>query len=147
MYCSGCDQYLELSAFGKDRTNVTGFRSRCNQCRNHQRRENRKKNRQKFLEYENRPKAKLQTRNNTLKRKYKITVEDFDRMLAEQNNVCKLCGQQEKHKSKRNLTVDHCHITGKVRGLLCHRCNCTIGLARENVTVLKKMINYLEVKV
>ena len=42
------------------------------------------------------------------------------------------------------MSVDHCHDTMKVRGLLCHRCNCGIGLLNEDITVLEKAINYLK---
>ena len=48
----------------------------------------------------------------------------------------------EHHKSK--LVVDHCHATGKVRGLLCHNCNRALGLLKDKISVLKNAIQYLE---
>lgn len=46
--------------------------------------------------------------------------------------------------SKRSFCVDHNHNTGTVRGLLCHNCNSSLGLLKENVSILEKMIKYIE---
>ncbi len=75
--------------------------------------------------------------------KYGITLDDYNTMLREQNCCCAICG---KHKLlfKIRMFIDHCHITGKVRGLLCRNCNMGIGLLKENVESLKKAIKYLE---
>lgn len=58
--------------------------------------------------------------------------------------LCKRCkiskSLEEFHKK---LSVDHCHKTGKVRGLLCSNCNTAIGLLKEDINVLKNAINYL----
>jgi len=59
------------------------------------------------------------------KRKYGITVEQYNQMLLAQNNTCKIC--KNTCKSGKNLAVDHCHTTGKVRGLLCATCNVNLG--------------------
>lgn len=53
-----------------------------------------------------------------------VTVEDYDRMLADQGGVCAICGNPPK---VRRLDTDHDHRTGRVRGLLCHRCNRTLA--------------------
>jgi len=76
-------------------------------------------------------------RNAALKRRYGITQDDFDAMLAEQGNLCLICA------SKSELVVDHCHQTGKVRGLLCVLCNGLLGQARDDVKILGKAIRYL----
>ena len=57
--------------------------------------------------------------------KYQLTVERYDMMLSVQHGVCALCGGRDK---KRMLAVDHCHVTGKIRGLLCWRCNSMLGV-------------------
>ncbi len=69
---------------------------------------------------------------NHLRRRYGITVEDFEHMLALQGGVCAICKCPEKVEYKRTLSVDHDHITGKVRGLLCHRCNTALGKLEDN---------------
>ena len=78
------------------------------------------------------------------KRKYKqynITLADYDRMFEEQDGNCKICGLMEINK---RLAVDHDHKTGKVRGLLCTRCNVTLGRIEENQETLWNMIEYLK---
>ena len=78
---------------------------------------------------------------------YNITLEEYNRMLEEQNNVCKICLQPEQmlHKGKaKRLCVDHDHNTSKVRGLLCQRCNTTLGRYEDNPELMKNLISYLE---
>jgi len=86
-------------------------------------------------------------REQALKRMYGITQQDYDVMLAEQNNQCAICGTTEpggRHTSNY-FVVDHCHTTGKVRKLLCHHCNTALGLVGDNIDTLHKMIAYLNV--
>jgi len=74
-----------------------------------------------------------------LKRKYGITKEEYTRLLEKQNGTCAIChGTQHVR-----LDVDHCHSTGRVRGLLCRRCNLMIGHGRNDLNILKKAIQYL----
>lgn len=83
-----------------------------------------------------------------LKRKYGVTPEAYAKMLKAQGGVCAICEKEEtkidhKTHAPRMLAVDHCRETKKVRGLLCSRCNMTIGAAEHSVQLLKKMIGYL----
>jgi len=89
--------------------------------------------------------------NTHLKRKYGISYEDYFSMYKLQNNSCKICGKSElrrNHKGKREqllpLFVDHCHKTGKVRGLLCSKCNSGIGMFEDNIDNLISAISYLK---
>lgn len=77
-----------------------------------------------------------------LKETYNITVEDYNNMLDKQENKC-FCCERHIDDLKKNLHVDHCHKTGKVRGLLCYNCNSALGSVRDSVEILKKMIIYL----
>ena len=84
-------------------------------------------------------------RNAELQRRYGITQQDYEVMIAEQNNQCAICNATEpggRH-NRGYFVVDHCHTTGKVRKLLCHNCNTALGLVGDNVDTLHKMINYL----
>lgn len=72
---------------------------------------------------------------------YGITLEKFNKMMLEQNNCCAICKKAYKEKS---LCVDHCHVTGKVRGLLCNKCNKALGLLNDNCELLKTAASYLE---
>jgi len=68
--------------------------------------------------------------------------QEYQKKLAEQNGVCAICG--ERPKKTRRLAFDHDHKTGKMRGLLCGRCNMVLGSINEDTEILKKMIAYLE---
>lgn len=89
----------------------------------------------------NKDKVAKKARRRSLK-KYDITEDIYKIMLIEQNHVCKIC--KKDNKNKKNLSVDHCHKTGKVRSLLCNKCNTILGLANDNLDVLKNAIKYIK---
>lgn len=72
---------------------------------------------------------------------YGITIAEYDNLFTLQNGVCAVCG---KDNGKRRLCIDHDHKTGKIRGLLCHACNTTLGHSRDDVSILGKLIGYLK---
>jgi hypothetical protein len=81
-----------------------------------------------------------------LKSKYGITGQDYHDMAAAQNHVCAVCNRPETityANKTRRLAVDHDHRTGKVRGLLCAKCNVMLGYARENSDYLASAMMYL----
>jgi len=73
--------------------------------------------------------------------KYGITPEQFFAMVKEQDNRCKICKREA---GKRRLHIDHCHTTGKIRGLLCSPCNTSLGGFRDDPELLRAAIQYLE---
>ena len=73
----------------------------------------------------------------------KMTYEEFKQLLKKQKNRCAICGKIE---TKRRISVDHDHKTGKVRGLLCQLCNTSLGGFQDNPKLLKKAIKYLNQK-
>lgn len=82
------------------------------------------------------------------KKTYGITRDEYVKMLAEQKEVCAICHQPEKlvHKRTgrvRQLSVDHCHKTGNVRGLLCGHCNNGLGTFKDSIERLESAIAYL----
>lgn len=96
-----------------------------------------------------RAKNPRKARSNDLKKTYGITVDDFERMLEEQDGVCAICEQPEKTLNRftqapRNLAVDHCHVSGAVRGLLCTNCNTLVGASKDRIDILLKAVQYLE---
>lgn len=96
----------------------------------------------------NATKVKDQDRNSKLKSAYGITITDFNEMLVKQQGCCAICKckpeqQNNTDKRRQNLSIDHCHTTGKVRGLLCTGCNLALGYVKDNPNTLKEMINYL----
>lgn len=70
--------------------------------------------------------------------RYGLTVEEGQALIEKANGSCMICGKP--HKS---LNVDHCHETGKVRGMLCSNCNTGIGLFKDNTGLLQAAIDYL----
>lgn len=78
-----------------------------------------------------------------LKNRYGITPDTYYKMLTDQNNRCACCGKHENDEHHR-LAVDHNHITGSVRALLCSNCNRAIGFVQEDISILQNMIQYLE---
>jgi hypothetical protein len=82
-----------------------------------------------------------------LKYQYGIDSRQYEEMLESQNYVCKICLRPERSKQNnktKKLVVDHDHITGKVRGLLCGNCNAGIGMFEDNTSILRNAIKYLE---
>lgn len=74
--------------------------------------------------------------------RYNITVDEWDDLLKSQNNRCAVCKTDDPKFS--NWHTDHCHITGKVRGLLCHPCNVGLGMFKDNIEIMETAIEYLE---
>src|SRR3954466_4285698 len=77
-----------------------------------------------------------------LKRYYKISLDDYERMFASQDGFCKICGIHQ-NEMPRRFDVDHCHVTGKIRGLLCIKCNRGLGLFQDSVKNLESAIRHL----
>jgi hypothetical protein len=85
-----------------------------------------------------------------LKKLYGITVEQYDSLLAEQKGCCAICGSTSsysrnyKNTARAKFSVDHCHATGKVRGLLCTKCNRALGLLNDSIESVLRMSEYLK---
>jgi hypothetical protein len=82
-------------------------------------------------------------RDRHLKRKFGISSNDYDLMLASQGEGCAICGATE-CSSGAALAVDHCHRTGKVRGILCRDCNTSLGKFNDDRNILLKAVEYLD---
>ena len=80
-------------------------------------------------------------------KKYGLTIGDYNELFEQQNGVCSICGLPETKKSfgkhVRRLSIDHCHKTGKVRGLLCNQCNVALGNFNDDIDVMSSAISYL----
>ena len=81
-------------------------------------------------------------RRSYLKRKYGLTIEQYDAMLEAQGGVCAICKQPRPE--NRTLHVDHDHETGEIRGLLCFRCNNALGDFEEQYELFQKAADYLD---
>lgn len=109
------------------------------------------KNKKKLSEYfkkhyKNNPELKnIKTERNRKNRfkEYQITEDQYNELFKKQSGKCLGCNTHQDDLNKK-LCVDHCHKTGKIRGLLCVPCNLAIGLVKDNIDVLKNLINYLD---
>jgi hypothetical protein len=82
-----------------------------------------------------------------LMREYGITLQEYNAMEVQQGSVCAICKQpetQERNGVKYRLAVDHCHKTGKIRGLLCFKCNSAMGQFEKRDVPIKNIEEYLE---
>lgn len=98
----------------------------------------------KKLEYLKTPDGRRWKRNEQLKSLYGITIEDFEKLSADQGDACKVCLSPASSNRFGALYVDHCHSTGRIRGLLCSNCNTAIGLLRDCPDRLSAAIKYIE---
>lgn len=128
-YCSSCKQTKNITEFNKDKQTVTGFAKYCRTC-NHTKSKNRYLN--------NKDKHK----DATLKKVYGITLLEYHKMLVKQKHKCAICGILQ-DKNKKYFAVDHDHVTGEIRGILCERCNQGLGYFRDNIDILMNAITYL----
>ena len=130
--CTTCLSEKPFSEFHRGQHYKDGYRSKCKQCMSAYSKERNSS-----------PQQKDKHREWSYKRRYGITPSEYDRMLSNQNGVCKICGSKDSKKGDHRFMVDHCHTTGKVRGLLCAPCNSAIGLLGDNISTLQNAINYL----
>jgi len=85
-------------------------------------------------------------RNRELKRKYGISLDEYNQLVESQGDSCAICGTTDKGVARgkfRYWSVDHNHATGEVRGLLCQKCNVLLGMAKDDISILEKAIEYL----
>lgn len=78
---------------------------------------------------------------NTTLKKYNLTKQQYNTMFSSQNGLCAICFQTN---PKKRLAIDHCHVTGLVRGLLCQNCNTGLGLFKDTTLFLKNAARYID---
>lgn len=87
------------------------------------------------------PQAKLNVRKHWLRNEYGLSLEGYETLLKKQNGVCAICHLPPE--DGQRLHVDHNHITGKVRGLLCRHCNVGLGYFKEDPRLMSAAISYI----
>lgn len=100
-------------------------------------------NNEYLREYSKRPNARERRYGYKIHRTYGIDLNEYNSMREKQNFSCAICSEHESKVMKTRLFVDHDHITGTVRGLLCHSCNAGIGMLKDSIDLLKKAQAYL----
>lgn len=99
--------------------------------------------------YKHREQSRVRSRAKTLLKEYGITVPQYEAMVAAQDGRCAICRKLEtvtdpRYGQIRLLAVDHCHITGGVRGLLCSRCNMALGMFGDDLDRIMAVAAYLK---
>lgn len=132
--CTCCGEEKSLSAFYNRSGKASQKNSHCKECEHKQIYEWRKNNPDK---------QKIIYRRARLKAAYGLTLEQYDELLAKQNNCCAIC---DRHESSFpiNLSVDHDHKTGEIRGLLCTYCNHRVVGRHRDGAQLRKVADYIE---
>jgi hypothetical protein len=105
----------------------------------------REKNRERVRECArkyNRGKGRAKMRTKDLRVRYGLTPEQYRSMLDDQNGTCAICGKSAEQNGKR-LSIDHCHETGIVRGLLCYRCNTGLASFKDSPQMVERALDYL----
>ena len=127
--CTKCKLTKPLSGFYLDRGRR---RSECKTCLLAR----------KNVSYHSRQSAQLAARKCNLMRMYGITIEQYDEMYDAQHGACGIC---ERHSTEfpQRLAVDHCHTTGRIRGLLCSYCNRALGAFRDDPAALQRAARYV----
>lgn len=113
--CQKCKKSLELNMFHKHKGRKYGVAELCKTCRNI----------------------------HMVEKRHSLKEGDLAEMKTKQNNCCAIC-KTHIEKLKKRLAVDHCHKSGKVRGLLCGNCNNGIGRFKDRIDLLQRAICYLK---
>lgn len=145
--CPKCKIEKSSIEFSKCTARKDGFKLYCKTCENISAQVYYQKNRQREIKRVQKywSTHRDQKRNNDLKLKYGITLDDYNKLFEEQQGCCAICGIHNSE-LKCPLGVDHNHITEKIRGLLCRECNSAIGKLKSDygTDLLKVAINYIE---
>lgn len=116
--CNYCKKSKDESNFSKDKSKASGFKSYCKECA-----------------------IDKQTIRN-FKKRYGISDTVYKELLGVQDNKCKICGITLEE-NKKAFSVDHCHQTKEIRGLLCNKCNVGLGMFDDKIENLINAISYL----
>ena len=132
--CRDCGEVKPLDEFYKDSKAKDGKQGVCKPCDSVRR---------KAYKDADPERASMQRHRSKLKLRYGMTVEQYDELLEAQDGRCACCGTTEPGRGDNRFFVDHCHDTGEVRGLLCHKCNAGIGYLGDNVDGVWQAMLYL----
>lgn len=142
--CSQCGVSKPLSDYHKNKGARLGVKAACKACTNARRRSKRQESphvyRERNRRYRERNRGKV--RDNYLRKNFGIGLSDYNEMLKEQAGKCAVCLTPEVELPQA-LSVDHCHATGQVRGLLCKSCNLALGNLRDSRDAIIRALVYL----
>lgn len=140
--CKKCKQTKPLNEFHKSKRHSMGRKNECAECTN------------EYLRahyYKDHKESRKKSRINYYKRKYGISYSEYESMCLAVGMKCEIChipgrtsAEIAEVGSPNVLVLDHCHITGKIRGILCRDCNTGIGSLQDDPNLLRNAVQYLE---
>jgi len=138
--CGHCEQLKPADQFSPNPEARSGLHAYCKACNCTLTKESAAKRDPEL--------RKTTSRKFHLKKKYGLSLEEYQQMWEEQGGVCKVCGRPEGRVTNpegkvSSLSVDHNHETGEVRGLLCHACNTALGQLNEDPAIIQNLLGYL----
>lgn len=146
--CTKCKRKKSLKDFHRDKYHRDGYCTWCKVCRRAYTAKWRRANKEHVLRYSknyyhaNPKRANEMNRRCNIKRKFGLTSEQYDIMFKNQGGCCAIC-EQPQSKLSRTLAVDHNRKTKQIRGLLCNRCNMSLGGFDHNPERLEKAAVYV----
>ena len=138
-HCLTCREVKPNADFAGLKMAKDGLQSNCREC-----------SRKSVLKWRDRHPGKPQEYSANLRRRreFGIEPEQYAELMQAQGGVCAICGQHNQRKNKDGshyaLTVDHCHTSTAIRGLLCNKCNPLLGYANDDIAILEAAIAYLK---
>ncbi len=148
--CSGCLETKPKEEFHRRSEAISEVKSRCKKCLHSVNKDYRHRHRDRIAEKARLRHAAIKKDNplglmkSVFKLRYGLTIDGYKEIFDRQNGLCAICLMPGKE--YKRLSVDHDHLSGKVRGLLCHKCNMGIGLFDDNEVKMTAAINYLREK-
>ncbi len=131
--CRRCSQVQPLIRFSRNRTAPDGLRSECKSCRA-----------KADVLYTREARHGTRLRIIKLRERYRMSLEDFEQLLEQQGRACAICQTSKPGGRWNQFVVDHCHETGRVRGILCSRCNRGLGALGDTPAVIEQALNYVK---
>lgn len=128
--CSKCQENKNIELFGIKKYNNDGLNHYCKEC----------ENKRSKLKY-SKPEFKDNKKYYQIERKYGLTKGEYFDKLKNQNNKCNIC--EVDLLNDKDTHIDHSHNTGKVRDILCKKCNNLLGSVNEDIDYLNRLINYI----
>jgi hypothetical protein len=136
--CRVCSTEKPLDQFHNAKAAKDGKVSRCKTCAAEYNKQWQAKNPERVKEIWKQAEKKSRNLHRRKATRYGLTVPELDLLFEKSSGKCMICERQAE-----NLFVDHCHATGKVRGILCLHCNTALGNFNDNIDILKKAMEYL----
>ena len=135
--CKTCQSILPLTNkywYKVNSKSKTYWRGSCKECASKT---------DKQWRINNKERDQLNAKTKRVRTSYGITLEEYEKAMSI-SNTCQICGSYDEDNASKKLNYDHCHITGKFRGVLCRSCNQSIGLLGDTAESLLKAYTYLK---